>query len=145
MKALALNASAGPFGQSKTALVLLHLVQRMTGTGAVVEVVNPREKKVNDCIGCYTCWTKTPGVCIHRDDMTQELFPKWMAADIVIHASPLYHFTVNAAMKRLIERTMPALKPYLTSMKGRRTHFGGRGRRFFPDDGFREKLTGESS
>jgi multimeric flavodoxin WrbA len=113
MKVLAFNSSARPVGQSKTLLVLSRLVKGMAEAGAEVEIVNLREKKINDCIGCFTCWTKTPGACIHQDDMTRELFPKWMAADIVIYASPLYHFTVNAAMKRFIERTLPVLKPYL--------------------------------
>jgi hypothetical protein len=76
-------------------------------------MINLREKKINDCIGCFTCWTKTPGVCVHKDDMSLELFDKWMAADIVVYASPLYHFIVNAAMKRFIERTLPILEPWL--------------------------------
>lgn len=25
--------------------------------------------KINDCIGCFTCWTKTPGKCAFRDSM----------------------------------------------------------------------------
>jgi multimeric flavodoxin WrbA/putative sterol carrier protein len=113
MKVLALNSSARPVGQSKTEMILSSFVKGMAAAGAEVEVVNLREKKINDCIGCFTCWTKTPGVCVHRDDMTQELFSKWMAADIAIYASPLYHFTMNAAMKRFIERTLPVLKPDL--------------------------------
>ncbi len=113
MKILALNSSARPTGQSKTEVVLSSLVKGMVEAGADVEVVNLRERKINDCIGCFTCWTKTPGVCVHKDDMAGELFPKWMEADIVVYATPLYHFTVNASMKRFIERTLPVLKPYL--------------------------------
>jgi len=113
MKVLALNSSARPTGQSKTEMILSSLVKGMADAGAEVEVVNLREKKINDCIGCFTCWTKTPGACVHRDDMSRELFPKWMAADIAVYASPLYHFTMNAAMKRFIERTLPVLKPDL--------------------------------
>ena len=42
------------------------------------------------CFGCYSCWTKTPGVCIHKDDMTKELYPKFLASDLTILATPLY-------------------------------------------------------
>jgi multimeric flavodoxin WrbA/putative sterol carrier protein len=113
MKVLALNSSARPTDQSKTELVLTHLVKGMREAGAEVEVVNLRQKKINFCIGCYSCWTKTPGVCVHKDDMALELFPKWLEADIAVYATPLYHFTVNAQMKTFIERTLPVLMPYL--------------------------------
>ncbi|MGZ3592655.1 MAG: flavodoxin family protein, partial [Syntrophales bacterium] len=112
MKVLAINSSPRPEGQSKTELMLNSLVKGMREAGADVEVVHLRNKKVNNCIGCFTCWTKTPGVCLHKDDMTGELFPKWAGADLVIYASPLYHFTVNAEMKAFIERTLPALEPF---------------------------------
>ena len=88
MKVLALNSSPRGGGQSKTEFLLNHLVQGMQEAGAEVEVVALRKKKINHCIGCFTCWTKTPGVCLHQDDMTKELFPKWLAADLVVYATP---------------------------------------------------------
>jgi hypothetical protein len=61
MKILAINSSPSITGQSKTELLLSHLVEGLRATGAEVEVVNLRQKKINYCFGCYTCWTKTPG------------------------------------------------------------------------------------
>ncbi len=112
MKVLALNASPRGEGQSKTEFLLTLLVQGMQEAGAEVEVVALRKKKIKYCVGCFTCWTKTPGVCIHQDDMTNELFPKWLAADLVVYAFPLYHYTVSAAMKTFIERTLPVALPF---------------------------------
>jgi putative NADPH-quinone reductase len=120
MKVLALNSSPRSEDQSKTELMLSHLAQGMREAGAEVEVVALRDKKVKNCIGCYTCWTKTPGVCIHKDDMTNELYPKWLDADLVVYATPLYHFTVNATMKAFIERTLPVIEPFF-ELKGERT------------------------
>ena len=94
MKILALNSSPRGDGESKTELMLNSLVEGMRSAGAEVEVIDLRKKKVNNCAGCFSCWTKTPGTCIHKDDMTQELFPKWLESDLVVLASPLYHFTV---------------------------------------------------
>ena len=54
--------------------------------------------------------------------MALELFPKWLAADIVVYAFPLYHYTVNAQMKTFIERTLPASKPFLKPMGDRTGH-----------------------
>ncbi len=122
MKVLALNSSPRAKGQSKTEVMLSHLVKGMKQAGAEVEVVELRKKKVNYCIGCYTCWTKTPGVCVHKDDMTLELFPKWLESDIVVYASPLYYYGINAEMKAFIERTLPILVPYLKRGKGKTGH-----------------------
>ena len=74
MKILSLNSSPRSEGQSKTELMLNHLVAGMRDAGAEVEIVKLREKTIKNCIGCFTCWTKTPGKCIHKDDMTNELY-----------------------------------------------------------------------
>ncbi|MCK5205109.1 MAG: flavodoxin family protein, partial [Desulfobacterales bacterium] len=87
MKILAINSSPRSGGQSKTELMLNHLVEGMQNAGADVEVVNLREKNIKNCIGCFTCWTKTPGKCLHKDDMTNELFPKWLKSDLVVYAT----------------------------------------------------------
>ena len=122
MKVLAINSSPRSHGISKTGILLDALVKGITEAGAETAIVQLRKKSVRNCIGCYTCWTKTPGVCLHDDDMTRELFPKWMASDIVVYATPLYHFTVNARMKTFIERTLPILEPFMFRHDGKTHH-----------------------
>lgn len=118
MKVLAINSSARVGVQSKTELMLSHLVQGMREAGATVEVVNLHKKKVNYCVGCFSCWTKTPGKCIHKDDMTLEIYPKLLACDLLVLATPLYHYTVNAKLKAFIERTLPNALPFLEQKEG---------------------------
>ncbi len=122
MKILALNSSPRSGGQSKTEMMLNWLVEGMRDAGAEVEFVNLREKNIKNCIGCFTCWTKTPGKCIHKDDMTKELFPKWLESDMAVYATPLYHFTLNAVMKNFIERTLPILEPFFEKRDDRTIH-----------------------
>lgn len=123
MNVLALNSSPRGGGQSKTEWMLDHLVEGMKSAGAGVEKIDLRKKKINYCIGCFTCWSKTPGQCIHKDDMSAELFPKFIAADLVVYATPLYHFTVNAQIKTFIERTLPILEPFVIRKEdGRSSH-----------------------
>src|SRR5512139_564563 len=112
MRILAINSSPRSGGQSITELMLNHLSEGMRDGGAEVEIVNLREKAIRNCIGCFTCWTKTPGKCIHKDDMTSELFPKWLASDLVVYATPLYYHTMNAAMSAFRERTLPVAFPF---------------------------------
>ncbi|MGD8293259.1 MAG: flavodoxin family protein, partial [Desulfobacterales bacterium] len=122
MKILALNSSPRTGGESKTELMLNSLVEGMREAAAEVEVVDLRRKKLKNCSGCFSCWTKSPGICIHKDDMTMELYPKWLASELVVYASPLYHFTVNATMKAFIERTLPVLEPFFLRHNGRTHH-----------------------
>ncbi|BBO70321.1 hypothetical protein DSCA_42510 [Desulfosarcina alkanivorans] len=112
MRVFAINSSPRTGGESKTELMLDHLVEGMRGAGAEVDVVNLREKKINPCIGCFTCWTRTPGQCIHKDDMTADLFPRWLASDLAVYATPLYYHTVNGVMSIFRERTLPAIQPF---------------------------------
>ena len=106
MKVLALNSSPRSGKDSYTVMMLNPLVEGMREVGADVEIVNLREKKIKNCIGCLTCWTKTPGRCVHKDDMTNELFPKWLASDLVVYATPLYYHTINAAMSTFWELSL---------------------------------------
>jgi len=122
MKVIAINSSPRGDGVSKTGILLDSLVQGMLDAGAEVETIHLRQKKVRNCLGCFTCWTKTPGVCIHKDDMTNEIFPKWLDADLAIYATPLYHYTLNATMKAFIERTLPVLEPFFQQVDGRTSH-----------------------
>ncbi len=122
MQVLALNSSSRKGGQSKTELMLNHLTDGMRQAGAVVDTINLREKQIKPCIGCFTCWSKTPGQCLHDDDMQRELFPLWRAADLVVYATPLYHHTVNGLMKTFLERTLPSIEPFLIPGTARWSH-----------------------
>ena len=34
-----------------------------------VELIDISQSMIEHCLGCYACWTKTPGQCLIRDDM----------------------------------------------------------------------------
>ncbi len=90
--------------------------------GASVEYIKLKDYNIKDCSGCYTCWTKTPGECIYKDDMT-ELRKKYREANLVVFASPLYIFNVTGIMKTFMDRLLPIMKPYmLTNENGETLH-----------------------
>jgi multimeric flavodoxin WrbA/putative sterol carrier protein len=99
-------------GVSKSELLAESFLEGCREAGAVTEVIHLREKKIEHCIGCYTCWTKTPGVCIFSDDAA-DLYKKEFSADLVVYAFPLYHFGINSLLKKYIERSLPAFQPHL--------------------------------
>jgi hypothetical protein len=98
------------------------LIKGMRDAGAEVMTVALREKTIKHCKGCFTCWTKTPGTCIHRDDMANDLFPKWRESDLVVYATPLYNYAKTAMLKIFIERTLPAAQPFFKIHEGRMFH-----------------------
>lgn len=130
MKVMAINSSPRTGGESRSEKLLSLLVDGMRQEGADVGVSNLREYNIKFCQGCYNCWTKTPGVCIHKDDMSRILYPKLLESDIVVYSTPLYHRTFTANLKAFIERTLPASLPYLES-DDHRTHHPARNK--FPD------------
>jgi putative sterol carrier protein len=54
--------------------------------------------------------------------MTREIYPKYLACDMCVLATPLYHYTVNAHMKTFIERTLPMALPFMVHHGGRTRH-----------------------
>ena len=78
----------------------------------VVEEVSVNKLELNSCVGCFSCWNKTPGECIIKDDM-QEVIEKLLWADITIWSFPLYYFSVPSKLKTLIDRQLPMVLPFM--------------------------------
>ncbi len=127
MNVFAINGS--PKGRSgNTDAMLQPLLHGAAATGAATETVYLNEKQIQHCRGCFHCWTKTPGQCVHRDDMA-ELLPKLVAAELVIYATPLYCYTMTGLMKDFFDRRLPLATPFIAEVNGRFYH----PRRFEPD------------
>ena len=111
MKVLALNGSPR-MKASSTYHIMKPFLEGMEAAGAETEVIHIRRLHLEPCSGCYTCWARTPGVCIHKDSMTGALV-KFNNADMVIFGTPLYHFTMSGIMKDFVDRLLPRLEPWL--------------------------------
>lgn len=71
--------------------------------GHNVTLVDVAHKKIAGCLACEYCHTKGNGACIQKDDM-QELYPLMAEADVLVLASPIYYFTMNAQIQAPIQR-----------------------------------------
>ena len=105
MKIISFNGSPKA-DRSSTHVMVSALLEGAAKAGAQTENIFLSRKKIGHCIGCFTCWTKTPGKCALKDDMA-ELLKKYMASDIVIMASPLYVDHVTGIMKDFMDRCLP--------------------------------------
>jgi len=70
--------------------------------GHQVEKVFLQDKQIAYCIACNFC-KGNGGQCVHQDAMA-ELLDKMIAADVIVMATPVYFYTMNAQMKTLIDR-----------------------------------------
>ncbi len=78
----------------------------MKGTlesGNEVEKIRVAEKNIGFCRACYAC--KETGVCAIKDDMA-EVLQKMIDADVIVLASPVYFYSIDAQLKALIDRTV---------------------------------------
>ncbi len=70
--------------------------------GHAVEKIRVAEKNIGYCRGCYACKN---GACVQKDDMT-EVLQKMIDADVLVLASPVYFYSIDAQLKALIDRTV---------------------------------------
>ena len=72
--------------------------------GRSVEKVRVAEKKVGYCRACYYCRTHG-GECAVKDDMA-EILQSMIEADVIVLASPVYFYSIDAQLKAVIDRTV---------------------------------------
>lgn len=77
-----------------------------------IETLNIGSLNLKPCLGCFSCWSKTPGECCIRDDM-QGVINKILWADVVIWSFPLYYFGLPGQLKTLIDRQLPMSLPFM--------------------------------
>lgn len=71
--------------------------------GHEVEKIRVAEKKIEFCRACYAC--KDTGVCAIKDEMA-DVLQKMIDADVIVLASPVYFYSIDAQLKALIDRTV---------------------------------------
>ena len=72
---------------------------------------------IKPCLGCFSCWNRTPGKCCIEDDMGQ-VIQDLLWADLTVWSFPLYYFTVPGALKNLIDRQLPMNLPFMEEQEG---------------------------
>jgi multimeric flavodoxin WrbA len=93
-KVLVLSASPRKGGNSD--LLCDQFMRGAKEAGNQTEKIFLRDKKINYCIGCGVCQGKG-GKCVQKDDMA-EVLDKMIAADVIVMATPVYFYTMNAQM-----------------------------------------------
>ena len=111
MNILAVNGSPrGSIGN--TEVILQAFLRGAQAEGAKSGVIYLKDKTIQHCLGCFSCWIKTPGVCVHKDDMP-DIIEQMKSADLMVYAMPLYVYTVPGLFKDFLDRLIPFAQPFI--------------------------------
>lgn len=77
-----------------------------------VEEINISDCKITPCLGCLSCWGRTEGECVIKNDDIPMLKEKVMQADVIIESFPLYFFGMPGEMKVFTDRMLSMMCTY---------------------------------
>ncbi len=97
------------------------LYNALVAKGTRVRMLCLRDMKIAPCRGCFTCWVKTPGLCVYRDD-GDILCREFVNSSLVILAAPLVMGYPAASGKVAFDRIIPVVHPYLEDVDGEAHH-----------------------
>jgi len=110
------SPAAGKLSQRLDALVAL-----LEARGHEVRRFDLRELDYKHCVGCFGCWTRTPGECVHVDD-TARVCAAAINADFLLLASPIIMGFVSSQLKTAHDKMIPLIHPYLELVEGEHHH-----------------------
>lgn len=85
----------------------------LSGMGdAEIRRITLKDIRIRPCLGCFACWSKTPGKCCLSDDMTA-VIENMLWADVTVWSFPLYYFSVPGPVKNLMDRQLPMALPFM--------------------------------
>lgn len=103
MQKKVLILSGSPRKEGNSDILCDQFAKGATEAGHVVEKIRVAEKNIGYCRACYACKKDSP--CVIRDDMA-EILQKMIDADVLVLASPVYFYAIDAQLKAVIDRTV---------------------------------------
>ena len=76
------------------------------------EIINISDLNVTPCMGCLSCWARTEGECVIKNDDMPAVKKRIEEADIIIESYPLYFFGMPGQMKLFTDRLLSMMCTY---------------------------------
>lgn len=102
-------------------LIMTDRPVRVDGLEDDVQYIDLSSLKINNCVGCFGCWTRTPGKCVIRDDATR-VYPFIAMSDRVLYISRIRYGGYDVVMKTMLERAIPVQQAFIRIHKGETHH-----------------------
>lgn len=91
------------------------------GENKDIKYIDLSSMKIANCVGCFGCWTKTPGKCVIRDDATK-VYPYIAESSSVIYVSHIKYGGYDSVMKTMLERAIPIQQAFIRIHQGETHH-----------------------
>lgn len=69
------------------------------------------EDDLKPCIGCFSCWVRTPGLCV-INDIARDISKDISNCDLVIIVTEAKFGCYSSAVKRVLDRHTPSVLPF---------------------------------
>lgn len=102
MKVLAVSASPRIEGNSD--LLCEQFLKGAKEAGNETEKINLAKIRITPCTACYGC--RKTGRCVQKDGM-DEMLAELIQSDVILLATPVYFYSMDAQMKIFIDRCLP--------------------------------------
>jgi len=86
-----------------------------------IEEIRLSSLDIKYCNGCWGCWVKEPGTCVTKDDIPV-IHKSFLRSDLVIFATPLKMGFPNALTKKVQDKLIPLVHPYITLVNNESHH-----------------------
>ena len=86
-----------------------------------VEWIDLSKLHIANCIGCFGCWTRTPGKCVIRDDAVK-VYPRIAASRRILYVSRIRYGGYDTVMKTMLERAIPVQQAFIRLLDGETHH-----------------------
>jgi multimeric flavodoxin WrbA len=108
--ALLLDGRAG----DDPTLELIHeaLADGLVAGGWAVDDWRLQGEKIAWCAGCFGCWVKTPGVCVHND-AGRDVAVRAVRSDLYAYLTPVTFGGYSAELKKALDHLIPIKLPDL--------------------------------
>ena len=119
MKATILNGALP--GDSFVDAVGAALQDALHAEGWAVTSWTLRDEKIAYCLGCFECWTRTPGVC-RIADAGREVPASIIASDLAVYLTPITFGGYSSELKKAVDRSICLISPFFTRIEGEVHH-----------------------
>ena len=97
------------------------LSTKLGSEGHAVTLFELRDMDIKYCTGCLDCWVKTPGECSVADE-SRDVRRTAINSDFVLWASPVSMGFYSSLLKKVTDKFLPLVLPYLTFVEGESHH-----------------------
>lgn len=76
---------------------------------------------IKSCVGCFGCWTKTPGICV-IDDASREISAEIMKSSVLLIITKITYGCYSPYIKKIMDRNIPNLLPFFKKLNNEIHH-----------------------